>query len=162
MVNCAPQPTWQGTPLRNVCYGAQAKPCTPLSHKYGTIRGKDQIMNDVMQHLSFSFRNFEKPNLKFSLVRFHLHLQSEIIVSWEVQFFSSFFPPLWCDLGHFAWLFQVIGIACLAPFRTGLWLVDSVPAWAFSKPAAFGVRVTVLLIQAGNPANWQWLPTIKY
>lgn len=161
MVNCAPQPTWQGTPLRNVCYRAQAKPYTPLSHKYGTIRGKDQIMNDLMQHWSFSFRNFEKSNLKFSLVRFHLHFQSEIIFSWKVQFFS-FFPPLWHDLGHFAWLFQVRGIACLAPVRTGLWLVDSVPAWGFSKAAAFGVRVTALLIQAGSPANWQWPPTIKY
>lgn len=155
MVSCAPHPTCQGTPLRNVSYWAQAKPHTPLPHKYGAIRGKVQIMNDLVHHLPFPFRKFEKFNLKFSLVRFYLHLQSEIVFSWKVQFFSSFFLPLWHDLRHFACFFQVIGIACLAPFRTGLWLVDSMPAWAFSKAAAFGVRVTALLIQAGSPANWQ-------
>lgn len=89
MVTCAPWPTSQGTLLRSLCY-----PGTSYLLINMEVSGeKNQIIGDLRQHLPFPLKNFAKSNLKFSSVRFYLHLESEIIFSWKVPFFLYFSLP---------------------------------------------------------------------
>ena len=116
---------------------------------------KNQITGDLMQHLPFPFRDFEKSNLKFSSVGFYLHLESEIIFSWKVPFFLYF--PLPSDMI----LDTLLGFSSL----------QTLPAWHHLGLVCSWLRKCLhglsqrqqhlksewqhMLIPAGNPANWQ-------
>lgn len=66
---------------------AKAKPNRRFSHKYGTTR-KNQITENLVQHLLFSFRKSEKSNLKFS------YILSTSGVSYNIFMDTIIFLPL--------------------------------------------------------------------